>query len=407
MNDKKMVNPQTIKSFLEGAQPVEFIIVKAERYCWIASTLKRTGYFQLRKGEKTIIVEYMLKMTHYSRQQLVRLIQQYRGKKRIGQPRSMRQSFAKRYNHEDISLLVKTDEYHQTPSGGTVKKLFERAYKVYNDSRYERLVTISISHIYNLRNSNAYQCQRRHFTKTTPSPVNMGQRKQPQPNGQPGYIRIDTVHQGDQDKVKGVYHINAIDEVTQMEIVCSVEKISEQYLIPVLAALLENFPFKIINFHSDNGSEYVNHTVVKLLSKLHIEFTKSRARKTNDNALVESKNGAIVRKFLGHIHIPQQWATLINKFNQDYLNPYINYHRPCYFSEITIDKKGKQKKKYPYSLMMTPYDKLKSLPDAESYLKPGVTFEALDKIVLEKTDMQAAEELRKAQKTLFNTIFEK
>jgi hypothetical protein len=50
-------------------------------------------------------------------------------------------------------------------------------------------------------------------------------------NGKPGYIRIDTVHQGDLDGCKGVYHINAVDEVTQIEIVVSVEKISEQYFM--------------------------------------------------------------------------------------------------------------------------------------------------------------------------------
>lgn len=68
-------------------------------------------------------------------------------------------------------------------------------------------------------------------------------------------MRIDMVHKGGQGKVKGVYHINAVDEVTQLEVVCSVEKISEQYLIPVLENMIEFFSFKINRFHSDNGSE--------------------------------------------------------------------------------------------------------------------------------------------------------
>jgi transposase InsO family protein len=99
----------------------------------------------------------------------------------------------------------------------------------------------------------------------------------PHPNGQPGFIRIDSVHQGDQDGVKGVYHINAVDEVTQFEVVCTVEKISERYLIPVLEQLLDAFPFVIKGFHSDNGSEYINKRVAKLLEKLLIE-----SRKTTD-----------------------------------------------------------------------------------------------------------------------------
>ncbi|MES9905680.1 MAG: hypothetical protein ABW168_23775 [Sedimenticola sp.] len=76
-----------------------------------------------------------------------------------------------------------------------------------------------------------------------------------------GYIRIDTVHQGDWDGVKGVYHVNAVDEVTQFEGVASVERISERYLIPVLESLIDSFPFIIKGFHADNGSKYINRHV--------------------------------------------------------------------------------------------------------------------------------------------------
>jgi len=234
----------------------------------------------------------------------------------------------------------------------------------------------------------------------------IGERRMPNPNGQPGFIRIDSVHQGDQDGVKGVYHINAVDEITQFEVVCTVEKISERYLIPVLEQLLDAFPFVIKGFHSDNGSEYINKRVAKLLEKLLIEFTKSRARHTNDNALAESKNASIVRKHLGYSHIPQKWAPLSNEFNQIHLNPYVNYHRPCFFAEVIMDEKGKQRKRYPYNLMMTPYEKLKSLPNASCYLKAGVTFKQLDKIASKISDNEAADRLQKAKTKLFQTIFE-
>ena len=128
------------------------------------------------------------------------------------------------------------------------------------------------------------------------------------------------MHQGDLDGEKGVYHINAVDEVTQFEVMISIEKISEYYLIPALEQLLETFPFVILGFHSDNGSEYINKQVARLLEKLRIEFTKSRARHSNDNALVECKNGHMVRKLLGHAHIPQRWASLLNDFHRQHLN---------------------------------------------------------------------------------------
>ncbi len=120
---------------------------------------------------------------------------------------------------------------------------------------------------------------------------------------------------------KGVYLINAVDEVTRFQSGFAVERISEAYLLPVLEAMMDAFPFAIKSFHSDNGSEYINHQVAKLLEKLRIEQTKSRSRQTNDNAPAESKNASTVRKYLGYNHIPQHFAGQV-------LSPYLNDHRP-------------------------------------------------------------------------------
>lgn len=405
MNDTQLDSPSAIQSFLGVAGKLSCQVAKADRYTWLAATLKRTRYVTLRKREKSIIREYLANMTGYSHSQLTRLIRQYSEHRWIGRVRSPRHRFQTRYTRTDIELLAQTDEAHQTLSGSATKKLFERAYQIYHEAAYVRLADISVSHLYNLRKSAVYQRQRRTFSKTQPTSIPIGERRKPIPNGRPGFIRVDTVHQGDQDKQKGVYHINAVDEVTQFEVIISVEKISENFLIPVLEEILKTFPFKIINFHSDNGSEYINHVVVKLLNKLHIQLTKSRSRHSNDNALVEGKNGAIVRKYLGYVHIPQKHAFEINKFNRDYLIPYLNYHRPCFFPEIRTDDRGKEKKIYRYKNMMTPYQKLKELPDAQIYLKSDISFSELDKIMLSKTDLQSAQELKAAQSELFKQIF--
>jgi len=196
-------------------------------------------------------------------------------------------------------LLAALDERHNTLSGPATKKLCERAYQVFGETEYQRLAGISIAHLYNLRKSISYIGHRHQYEKTKPVRSKIGERRKPNANGQPGFVRIDSVHQGDQDGVKGVYHINAVDEITQFEVVCTVEKISEHYLIPVLEQLLDTFPFVIKGFHSDNGSEYINKQVAKLLEKLLIEFTKSRARQTNDNALAESKKCLDCPQILG------------------------------------------------------------------------------------------------------------
>ena len=406
MNDENLDSPSAIKTFLAGANNLSLSVPKEQCYSWIAKTLQKIDYFRLHRSDKPIVLEYMRRVTGYSRAQLTRLINQYCRRRCIEKKKvAPRNKFSRRYLRADILLLANTDEAHQVLSGPATKKLFERAYKIFKDEAYERLANISVAHIYNLRKSTIYKSKVKHFTKTKRTSVAIGERRKPQPNGQPGYIRIDTVHQGDQDKQKGVYHINAVDEVTQFEIIVTVEKISERYLLPVLEAIIKAFPFVIINFHSDCGSEYINRRVVELLNKLHINLTKSRARHCNDNALAESKNGSIVRKYFGCIHIPQKWAPLINKFNQEHLVPYLNFHRPCYFAKVITDKKGKERKTYPYAQMMTPYDRLKSLGNAESFLKPGTTFAKLDKQVMAMTDLESAESLCKAQKKLFDTIF--
>ena len=409
MNLDKLHTIAQMEDFLNGSQAIAFAVAtnKDERYHFVEKLLKRFNYGSLKRGHKGVVVRFLGKVSSYSRQQLTRMIQRYLELGELKRYHKATSGFERFYTNDDIQLLAKLDQRHETPNGFMVKKLCERAHESFKEKGYERLAGISVAHIYNLRKSTSYKKQRVFYEKTkSPKGVLIGERRKPQSNGKPGYIRIDTVHQGDLDGNKGVYHINAVDEVTQFEIVISVEKISEHYLIPALEALLAAFPFKIINFHSDNGSEYVNKTVAKLLGKLLIEFTKSRPRTSNDNALAEGKNAAIVRKTFGYTHIPQKYAEKINVFNFEALNPYINYHRPCLYPTLIVDLKGKQKKKYEYENMMTPYEKFKSLADAKQYLNKNMTFEKLDDIAKIMTDNAAADFLQQQRKALFKYIHE-
>ena len=407
MNDEQLRTLVDMRGFLDGTVTMDFTVASDERYAFISRTVKRFGYGRLNRADKAVILRFLERVSGYSRQQIARLV------KRSGEPRQLvtryrgsRTSYARTYTSADVLLLAHTDTLHGTLSGLATKKLMERAYNVFGDARYQRLATISAAHLYNLRQQPKYQQQRQVWTKTRPTGVPIGERRAPAPNNQPGYLRVDSVHQGDQDGMKGVYHINAVDCVTQYEGVTTCERISEAFLIPVLEALLQGFPFVIQGFHTDNGSEYINRDVAKLLNKLLIEEqTKSRSRHSNDNAQAESKNGAIVRKHLGYSHIPQRFAAPVNIFCRDYLNPYINFHRPCLFAETITDAKGRQRKRYPYTLMMTPYEKLKSLPQASTFLKPGCDFTHLDAQATAMSDNAAAERMNAARSALFKTIF--
>jgi transposase InsO family protein len=258
--------------------------------------------------------------------------------------------------------------------------------------------------LYNLRHSRRYRERRLNYTKTRPTAVQIGERRKPQPQGQPGFLRLDTVHQGDQPGggAKGVYHINAVDEVTQWQVAASTPRISEAYLEPVLENILRQFPFRILGFHSDNGSEFINQTVSKLLGKLVIEQTKSRPRQSGDNGLVESKNGAVIRKHIGYGYIDARHADAINGFYCEHLNPYLNYHRPCAQAEVEIDGKGRKRVRYPR--YRTPLETLLALHKPAQYLREGLSINALKRVAGAVSDTDAARRMQQAKAKLFDQL---
>lgn len=375
---------------------------REEAYAWINHTLGRFRYFRETKKHRSIIKAYIRSMTGYSDAQIDRLIVQKKQRGRIRTHERTQPTFPRTYTPDDIALLAEVDNAEQRRTGGAVKKTFTDMYTVYGDTRFERLARISVSHIYNLRETRQYTSKSLTYTKTNPVSIPIGMRMKPRPMGKPGYIRVDSVHQGDRDKEKGVYHINLVDEVTQAEVVVTVEGISEYFLVPLLEEALAQFPFRIVNFHSDNGSEYINKTVARLLNKLMIEQTKSRSRKTNDNALVEGKNAAVVRKHYGYAHIPRKYAPLMNVFNRTFLNPYLFFHRPCAFADNEVDAKGKIKK--VYRVYLTPCEKLLTISGVEAYLREGVTVGSLRTEMRAQTHLGAAQEMQKAKQQLFEKI---
>jgi transposase InsO family protein len=403
MDDRQLSTIQEVERFTGGTAAVEFCgASRQEKYAWIESTLIRFRYRRLRKKERSALKRFILKTTGYSDPQAKRLIGQYLDGGKILLSAKKKHRFATVYTTDDVALLARTDNAHERLAGPATKRIMKREYEVFGKRDYERLARISVSHLYNLRGRRQYVSHATTYTKTPTTSVQIGERRKPRPDGQPGYIRVDSVHQGDRDKEKGVYHVNLVDEVTQWEIVVCVEGISEQFLEPALEDALAEFPFRIVNFHSDNGSEYVNKIVAKLLQKLLIHQTKSRARRTNDNALVEGKNGAVVRKWMGYRHIPKRHAAAINWFYRSLFNEYLNFHRPCGFATTTVDARGKEKK--IYDVYETPYGKFTSLPEAEQYLVPGLTLTELDRIARRMSDTDYAMMMQKQKAELWKKL---
>lgn len=403
MRDTHITDIKDIQSLAAVAPEFEFgLRTKQERYLWLEQTLRKFGYHRLMKRGRGTMRAYLTRMTGLSPAQLSRLIERHRltGRLTLRYDVSRRNGFRRKYDTTDISLLIATDAAHDHVSGEATKRILEREYRVFGRHEYRTIAGISKSHIYRIRkDSRQYRSsEARYLARTRATSVAIGVRAKPRPNGEPGFLRVDTVHSGDLGKRKGAYHINIVDEVTQWEMIATVPAISEHFLEPVIEELIARFPFVIHEFHSDNGSEFVNHVVARLLTRLYVRLTKSRARYSNDNALVESKNGAVVRKLYGHAHIPAAQAPFINEFNRAWVNTYLNFHRPCAFPETVVDAEGKQRKRY--RAWRTPYEALRSLREAERYLKPGITFTELDRVALAMSDNEYAKKMQEAKVAL-------
>jgi len=404
MIDSRLSHCNQLKTFLGGTKEILFSSSsknKEEKYDWIKDVLTRFDFRHLSKKERGMIREYIQKISGYSDSQLTRLIKRYlRG--RLFVNKYQKYVFPVKYSPDDIALLCQTDNAHSRLNAYATKEILIREHMIFKKQEYQTIKNISPAHIYNLRKTRFYVSHSLTFKKTIATQVRIGERRKPQPEGRPGYLRVDTVHQGDRDGEKGVYHINTVDEVLQWEVVGCVEQISEAYLEPLLVVILDQYPFIIFEFHPDNGSEYINRVVIKLLNRLLIRLSKSRSRHCNDNALVEGKNGSVIRKHMGYFYINQKYAPEINDFYQRYFNPYLNFHRPCGFATTKIDEKGKQKKVYTHYL--TPYEALKRIVGGHKFLKGNISFEKLDKIAYQYSDNEFAEIMEEEKQKLFKKI---
>jgi hypothetical protein len=390
-----------IEAFVAASESVRFSgCGRTEIYGWVERLLCHHEYPLQGRRSKGILRAYIERMTGFSRAQSTRLIGGYVKAGRIAPKPSLRPRFQRHYTAADIELLATVDNAHETLSGPATRHILKREFEVYGKPEFERLARLSNGHLYNLRRNPRYGL--RTYDKTRPTAVQIGERRKPEPNAQPGFLRIDTVHQGDSPEGKGIYHINAVDEVTQWQVVLATPRISEAWLLPLLESILGQFPFVILNFHSDNGSEFINKTVAQLLEKLLIEQTKSRPRKSGDNGLVETKNAAIVRKHIGWGHIAPAHAAPVNQFYTGFLNPYVNYHRPSAQAEVQIDAKGRKRRLYKH--WQTPFEKLLSLHRPQQFLRPGLSINALKRVAANMSDTEAAQRMQQAKYTMFEQI---
>lgn len=405
MQNAEVLSQEQIQEFLKGSREIEFTAQnRAELYGFVERVLVGQQYAAQGKKQRGRVRAYLSKVTGLSLPQVTRLIRKYRQDGSVEATSYRRRRFATKYTSEDVRLLAEVDRAHDWLSGPATVHILKRAHEQFGQAAYARLAGISVAHLYNLRRSAQYRKAAAKWEPTRPSANGIGERRKPEPQGRPGFLRIDTVHQGDWGGAKGVYHLNAVDAVTQWQVVGCVGRISEQHVLPVLEAMLHQFPFRILGVHTDNGSEYVNHEVAELLKRLLVEFTKSRANRTQDNALVEGKNGAIIRKHIGYGYIGAEHAEAVQRFHTTHLNRYVNFHRPCGFATVSLDARGKRRREYKREDYATPYEKFKSLGGAAGHLKEGVSMAGLEQRAGSMSDTECAKKMGAAKAILLRKV---
>lgn len=398
MDDSRIGSIAQLEEFVKSSQKLVVELETIEdKYAFIDKTVDRFGYRKLKRKEKHIVYLYLRKLTGYKKAQLLRLIKRaILGK--LTRKEYQRKNPNRIYTATDIKLLERTDEFHLRLNAVATHEIIRREYEVFHHKEFKNISRISVSHINNLRRHPIYVNSWVNATK--PREIAIGTTTPPETNNLPGSIRVDTVHQRD------VYHINSVDEITQWEIVVCVPTIAESTLGPALELMFSQYPFTVFNFHSDRGSEFINHLVAQILNKLLIKQTKSRSRHCNDNALVETKNGSVVRKNMGYCHINQDKADRINDYYRMFLNPYLNFHRPClYLTETKKDSFGRERR--VYGEVKVPYDKLREVyrQTKKNFLIPSTSWDKLDIIAYQYSDNEFAEIVRKEERKLFNEIF--
>ena len=361
-------------AFVEGNEAVDFQPRdREEAYGFVRDTLDRFGYRHLGKHDKGVVLKFLVAATGISLQQTERLVRQWRetGAVRDRRGGSRGRPFARKYTAADIRLLAEVDEAYGQMSGLATREVLRRQFEVFGDPRFERLATISNGHVYNLRGSATYRAKRTVWTKTQGTAVAIGLRQAPEPEGRPGHVRVDTVHQGDRDGVKGIYLINLVDEVTQYEFAAPWP--ASRSASFCREGLLLSFP--VLGFHADNRTSTTASPIARKAPRRAVHQVPRPT--SNDNASRQKRQ--LVRR-----RPHQRFAPDVSRLHGT-LSPFLNFHRPCLFATGTATTPARSVARSPVT-SSTPYDR--SLPRA-GYLKPGMASPCSAAAAAE-TDLHAA-----------------
>ncbi|MEO8597827.1 MAG: hypothetical protein ABI759_31195 [Candidatus Solibacter sp.] len=354
------------------------MLERTANYAWIEQVLAGRSYESLDNQQRGAVRTLLRHGSGLSMPQITRLIRRYRQSGHVALPCEARRTFPVKYAAGDVELLVEVDRAHHCLSGPATRRILQREWQVFGKIQFARLAEISVAHLYNLRNSDVYLERMGQVP-----PLAAGEsptRRQLPLKRTPGWIRVSALHQSNLG-AGTVYRISAVDATTQWEVVACAPAIDELSALRVLDTLQQQFPFRLLAFHSPNGGEAVDSKLATLLNQL------SASPRNLSRTCSAAPRGEILQRFY-----------------DAHLNPYLNYHRPCGFAQIRADDRGLRSRYYSEEDYLTPYEKLRSLAAAQHPLCGGVPWEHLDRIAYAHSDTEAARLMNSAKAALFQQV---
>ena len=368
-----------LQALLHGDPPAKpHRRTRTDAYRFVEQMLRRIDYFHLGRSDKGVVRRFLGHETGLSRAQVTRLLNQHRTTGRVvDHRRATARSFPRHYTNADIERLAEIDALHGSWCGAITRELCARAWHLFEDQRFERLAGISNGHLYNLRHSTTYR--RHRATRPEPThPISLmpNDRWRPRPYGRPGHIRVVPLRPHGPGDTDGPHHLNLslVDEVTMFQLVVSVEHLDPECLTAVLHALRKALPFLVRSFHATAGAAHDARRAAGVLHELNLADPCALRRDC----------------------ILSRRTQQVNAFARKVLSPYLNYHRPRRFPGRRAGPTARLRTDRRKTCVLTPYERLKSLPDAASCLKPGTTFADLDAIATAVSDNDAARALSEA-----------
>jgi hypothetical protein len=190
-------------------------------------------------------------------------------------------------------------------------------------------------------------------------------------NSPAGFTQVDLVaHNGGNVFGGFLYTLDATDIHTSWTVCTLLQDKTMEEMLSALDSMRVSFPFPLRGIHSDNGSEFINDSVLSFADKHHLTFTRGRPYKKNDNPHVEQKNNSILRRNTGYLRYdkPEHGSALKELYG--YLNLYVNYFQPTMIllEKHRIGAKAIRK----YDKPKTPYQRVLESDTVAEKLKEAI-----------------------------------